>query len=168
MMEEARWTARSLPLPEAGGEARLLVCEATGGWAIALRRELVGLRLRVHETRSVVEAWAELARAPASFLVVELSRASVEPFLERLAWLEQDYPLARVAVVAERALEDCEWLVRAAGVVHFTTSPRQLTGLAQTVCRHLQTVPRSPRNLADEIWASLPWAKGQPKNDFCD
>jgi len=113
MMEEARWTARSLPLPEAGGEARLLVCEATGGWAIALRRELAGLRLRVHETRSVVEAWAELARAPASFLVVELSRASVEPFLERLAWLEQDYPLARVAVVAERALEDCEWLVRA-------------------------------------------------------
>lgn len=159
MMNEACRTSRSHPLPEGDDAARLLVCEATGGWAIALRRELAGLKLRVHETRSVAEAWAELARSPASFLVVELSRASVEPFLERLAWLEQDYPLARVAVVAERALEGCEWLVRAAGAVHFTTSPRQLADLAQTACRHLQSVPRSPRNLTDEIWSSLPWGK---------
>lgn len=157
MIEGVCPTSRFLPLPEGAGPARLVVGEATGQWAVALRRELVGLGLRIHETRNVAQAWEMLARCPASFLVIELTRASVDALLERLAWLERDYPLARVAVVAERAFDRCEWLMREAGAVHFTTSPRQMAGLAQAACRHLQTAPRPPRSITDEVWAGLPW-----------
>ncbi|MEN6494298.1 MAG: hypothetical protein ABFD16_08400 [Thermoguttaceae bacterium] len=145
------------PLSEGEGLARLVVCESTGGWAVTLRRELAGLGIRVYETRSVAQAWEMLASCPASFLVVELSRTSLDALLERMTWLERDYPLARVAVVAERGLERCEVLMRAAGAVHFTTSPRQLSGMARVATRHVQSAPRPRRSIADEIWASLPW-----------
>lgn len=159
MIERAGSSSHCSPLAEGGDLARLVVCETTGQWAVALRRELAGRGLSVHQTRSIAQAWEMLARFPASFLVVELTRASVEPLLERLAWAERDYPLARVAVVAQRALDGCEWLVREAGAVHFTTSPRQLAGVAHMACQHVQNAPRLPRSITDDIWARLPWGE---------
>lgn len=148
----------SSPLTVGADAACLIVCETTGRWAVALRREDAGSGLPMVETRAVAQAWEVLAQQPASFLVVELTRASAEPLLERMFWLEQDYPLARVAVVASRSLESCEWWVRAAGAVHFTTSPRQLAGLVQAARRHIETAPRPSRSTTEEIWAALPWA----------
>jgi DNA-binding NtrC family response regulator len=126
---------------------------------VALRRELTATGIRVDETRSVAQCWELLAQAPASFLVVELTRASAEALLERLAWLERDYPLAQVAIVASRALANFQRAVREAGAIHFTTSPREAPALAGLAYRHLQAAPRPMRTLAEEIWAELPWGR---------
>lgn len=135
----------------------MIVCEREGRWAVALRRDLPRPEVRVHETRSVEECWEMLTRWPASFVVVELTRANATAVLERMAWLERDFPLARVAVVADRALGFCEWLMREAGAVHFTVSPRRLGPLGGLAVRHLDAAPQARLSLTERIWAGLPW-----------
>ena len=81
--------------------ARLIVCERTGRWAVALRRELADAGVRVWETRTLADCWSELAESPASFVVLEL-RGDVAGLLALLARQPREFPLARVAVVADR------------------------------------------------------------------
>jgi hypothetical protein len=150
-------TSGPLPLPESSGAARLIVCERTGRWAVALRRELAGAGVRVTETRTLADCWERLAETPASFLVVELSVAAVEVLLRRAARLQADFPLVRLAVVADRFLAAYEWVMREAGAIHFTCSPRRLGPLARLACRHLAQVPAPQQTLSERIWASLPW-----------
>lgn len=146
-------------LPADAAPARLIVCERLGGWAVALRRELAETAVRVYETRSLADGWQMLAEAPASFLVAELTAAGATALLKRMAHLGRDFPLARVAVVADRSLADHRWLMREAGAVHFTCSPRQLRPLARLACGHLARAPIPRRSLTQEIWASLPWGR---------
>jgi hypothetical protein len=135
----------------------LIVCERDGRWAAALRRELARPEGRLCETRSLNECWEALTRWPASFVLVELTRANATELLERMAWLERDFPLARVAVVADRDLGFCESLMREAGAVHFTVCPRRLQGLGCAALRHLDAAPQPQRSFTKRIWASLPW-----------
>ena len=137
--------------------SRLIVCERFGSWAVALRRELAGSGVRVYETRSLAECWDVLGETPAGFAVVELSCVGVEGLLRRMARLQRDFPLARVAIAAARCLAAYEWLMREAGAVHFTCSPRQLGPLVRLACRHLDEVPAPPRSVTEQIWACLPW-----------
>ncbi|NUQ63702.1 MAG: hypothetical protein HUU20_14590 [Pirellulales bacterium] len=145
------------PWPEDPAASRLIVCERTGGWAVALRRETPLKPLRVYETRSLVDCWQMLARFPSSFVVAELERGNVDSLLDRLCGLERQYPRARVAVVAEPSLADYEWLLREAGAVHFLTSRRGAGRLALVARRHLAQAPEPRRSIADRIWAGLPW-----------
>ena len=150
-------TPDSALLPKGTGPARVVVCEREGRWAVALGRELSRSKGSICQTRSVDECWEALGRWPASFVVVELTRTNARALLERMAWLERDFPLARVAVVADRALGFCERLMREAGAVHFTVSPRQLGPLGRVALRHLEAAPRPQLSLTERIWASLPW-----------
>lgn len=157
MTTGSRSDCDSRPMPEGTGQARFIVCERTGQWAVALRRELPRPDVYLHQTRSVSECWELLGRYPASFLVVELTRANADALLDRMAWLERDFPLARVAVVAQRSLGIYEQLIRQAGAVHFTSSLRDLRPLACLACRHLDQAPRPQRSVTEQIWDSLPW-----------
>jgi hypothetical protein len=136
--------------------ARLIVSERTGRWAVALRRELAAAGVRVWETRSLADCWEELAASPASFVVVEVDRNLVA-LLDHVARLPQTFPAARAAVVSQRSLADCEWLLREAGAVHYVCSPREVAPLARIACRHLAQGPSPPQSLTEQIWASLPW-----------
>lgn len=152
-------TYGSAVLPAGATEARLIVCEHAGRWAVALRRELAPAALRVYETRNLADCWEMLAEAPASFVIVELSAADVAALLRRMARLGRDFPLARVALVAERSLAGYEWLMREAGAVHFVCSPRQAGPLARLAAGHLAQAPAPQRSLTQQIWAGLPWRK---------
>ena len=140
-----------------GAAARLIVCERSGRWAVALRRELTDAGVRVWETRTADDCFGELGQSPASFVVWEL-RSDVAGLLGCLARRRREFPEVRVAVVADRRLADYEWLVREAGAVHFLCSPRRVAPLARLACRHLAQVPPLPQELTERIWASLPWA----------
>jgi len=140
-----------------GTAGRVIVCERRGHWAVVLRRELKGADIPLRETRSLPECWDALAGHPTSFLVVELTPANAASLLERTARLERDYPFARIAVAAQRSLADWEWLVREAGAVHFTTSPRALQPLAAMIRRHLGRVRAPALPLAERLWRTLPW-----------
>jgi hypothetical protein len=138
--------------------AKVIVCEPGSSWAVAMRREMGSLPVRIHETRSLEECRQLLDEFPASFLVVQLTRAGLEGLLGLLAHLARDYPWARLAVVAGRELAAAEWLVREAGAVHFAASPRQLAGLVRSAHRHCEAVPGPRLSLAEEVWAGLPWS----------
>ena len=154
-------TSSDRPPSERASLARLIVCEREGEWAVGLRRELPAPGVRAYEARSLPECWEMLARWPASLLVVELTRWNARALIERMASLGREYPLARIAVVAERNLASCEWLVREAGAVHFLVSPRRLGPLARLAVRHLDAAPRPERTLTERIWDHLPWGAGQ-------
>jgi DNA-binding response OmpR family regulator len=145
--------------PDTAKIMRLLVCERTGQWATALRRELAESGLRVRELRSFDDCEAELADAPASFLVLELTPRHLDALLTALPRWRKRHPAMRVAVVAGRESAPFEWLVREAGVVHFLCSPRQLGALARIVLRHGAQVPPPPQSLTQRLWAGLPWGK---------
>jgi hypothetical protein len=142
--------------------SRLIVCERSGEWSVALRAELSDAGAIVWECRQLAEAWSALAEHQAAFLIVEATSSNLRELAERISWLRRDFPLARAAVVAEHGLAECEWLMREASAVHFLTSTRELPSLVPLVHRHLANVPRLPQSLAEEIWASLPWAGSKP------
>jgi len=98
--------------------------------------------------------------------VAELTRAGADALLGRMAWIERDFPLACVAVVAERSLEAYEDLMREAGAVHFCTSPRQAKTLASLACRHLEQMPKPPRTFSQQVWDSLPWGRGRTNKPY--
>ena len=135
---------------------RLIVCERTDCWAVALRRELAGAGHRVWETRTIDGCWEELAESPASFVVLELN-GNIDGLLRCLTRQPRQFPIARLAVVADRGLADHQWLMREAGAVHFVASPRRIGLLAQLACRHLAQVPPPQQSFAERIWANLPW-----------
>lgn len=140
--------------------ARLIVCERSGRWAVALRRELADAGVRISETRTLADCWSELVESPASFVVLELG-GDVAGLLGRMASQPRDFPRARLAVVADRSLAGYQWLMREAGAVHFLCSSRQVGSLAQLACRHLAQVPPPLQSLTERIWTSLPWGEGQ-------
>lgn len=149
---------------ETHSAARLIVCERTGRWAVALRRELGDAGIRVWETRTLANCREELAASPASFVVLELAgdAPGVIRFLSRQS---QELPSARLAVVADISRTGWELFVREAGAVHFLTSPRHAGLLARLACRHLAQSPVSQQSLTERIWGSLPWADRRAKAD---
>jgi ActR/RegA family two-component response regulator len=145
------------PTYENSSAAKLIVCERRGRWAAALRRELAEAGVRVWETRTLADCRDELVANPASFAVVELG-TNLNGLLRLLARWPRRFPLARLAVVADRAQAGYEWLLREAGAVHFLSSPREVAVLARLACRHLAEMPPPQQTLAERIWAGLPWA----------
>ncbi|HLA83939.1 MAG TPA: hypothetical protein VJL29_04020 [Thermoguttaceae bacterium] len=148
----------SEPLPDAAEPPRILMAEPSGGWAIALRREL-GPDWPIEEARSLAECWARLARSPGSLAVVQLTQGNVESLLSRMARWEDEHPRARLAVVADRRWAGHAWLLREAGAVLFVTSPRRLAPLAALARRHLAAQPEPPISVQRQIWTNLPWHK---------
>ncbi|MGO9115142.1 MAG: hypothetical protein ACLP9L_38510 [Thermoguttaceae bacterium] len=137
--------------------ARLIVCERSGSWSVALRSELAETGIWIWECRSLPEAWEALVQTPAAFLIAEAARENLDSLLQRMAWFSRDFPQGRIAAVTQRNMARFEWLLREAGAVHFLASPRQLTALAGLVARHLANVPQPPQTMVQRIWASLPW-----------
>ncbi|MGA2259321.1 MAG: hypothetical protein ABSG53_32000 [Thermoguttaceae bacterium] len=137
--------------------ARLVVCERSGSWSVALRGELAEAGVRVWEYRTLPEAWEALAQTPAAFVIAEATRENLDNLLQRMIWMSRDFPQARIAVVGQRNMARFEWLLREAGAVHFLTSPRRLAPLAGLVVRHLANAPLPPQTMLERIWGSLPW-----------
>jgi hypothetical protein len=146
------------PFPPTAMSARprLIVCERTGTWASRLRTHLPR-EIPLRQTRSLDECVEELGRAPGSLLVLEVNLANLRNVLELAAELGRRFPHARWAAVAERSNASCEGLLREAGAVHFTTSPRTADALVGIAVSHAARVPQPRPSLSTRIWESLPW-----------
>ena len=74
--------------------ARLIVCERTGRWAVALRAELAGAGVRVWETRLLDDCWNEMAKSPAlpgNLMLEVLKTGAATSAAETVVkWLAQD------------------------------------------------------------------------------
>lgn len=134
--------------------ARLIVCEKTGFWADAVRRET---DLDVHETRSLAACWRELSDWPNSLLVLELTSGNAELLIRHLSDLNREFAGAAAVVVTERRWRGYEWTLREAGAVHFAVSPRCMGPVARLARRHLAAAPEKEMSPIQRIWATLPW-----------
>jgi hypothetical protein len=146
------------PFPPTGMTAkpRLVVCERKAIWATRLRSELPR-EIAIRQMRVLGECAAELKLAPASFLVVEVTATNLAAVLDLLLEVGSRFPFARAAAVAERKWEPQGALLREAGAVYFSTSPRSAHVLARVAARHLERAPQPRLTLAGRIWESLPW-----------
>ena len=143
---------------------RVIVYERSGRWAAALRAQLPP-EISLAETRSLGECTAELAQSPGSFLALEATERNLLAVVDLLSSLNRRDPLARALVLSGDGLAGSEGLLREAGAVHFVTSTRAATALAQVFENHFRRVPLPPKNLADSVWESLPWADATAKSD---
>ncbi len=139
--------------------ARLIVCEKSGEWAVALRRALCADLGCVYETRSLQECWDELADSPASFLAIELRPENVEGVLVLLVRVARRYPQARAVVLARSGEcdQDYEWLVKEAGVLHVVHAPRYVESAVEMALRHFAQLPQEELSLRESVWTRLPW-----------
>jgi hypothetical protein len=138
---------------------RLLACERSGRWAIALRRELADTGIRVWETRTLDDCASALRLSPASFAVLELDNTNIDGLVDSIKNWQEEFPLFRFAVAADRGLASYKWLMYEVGAALFICSVRKTADLAQTACRHLAQVPALQQSLTERIWASLPWGR---------
>jgi hypothetical protein len=136
---------------------RIILRERSRAWAPALARRLPG-DFCLRQTRGLGAAAAELDEAPTSLLALELTRQDFTGVLALVSEIGHKFSRARVIILAERGLDDYEWLFREAGAVYFTSSPRELPGLADLVRRHFRRLPTLPAaSLAAQVWDTLPW-----------
>lgn len=136
----------------------VIVCERSGAWATAIRRYLPA-EIRLRQTRGLAECAAELSAAPQSLLALELTPGNLAGVLGLLSGLGRKFPLAAAVVLAERGLERYEWLLREAGAVHFTASPREPDDLARLAIRHFSRISPPRAHFAAQIWDALPWSE---------
>ncbi|MBL8829570.1 MAG: hypothetical protein JNM18_21505 [Planctomycetaceae bacterium] len=138
----------------------LVFCEKTGQWATWWRgiRPSTGTPpATVIETRSLAACREELNGQPAAFVVLELTAANLSAVLDLLADQERLWPRAAIVVVADRSLGDWEPIVREAGALAWSTSPRRLRPLVEMACRHTALHARPYETIHAAIDASLPW-----------
>jgi DNA-binding NarL/FixJ family response regulator len=143
--------------------AQLIVFERDGHWAAALRREFdfAGVRVTVSEARSWDEVWQALGQFPTALVAAELTEAGAERLLAALARVERRHPETAIVVLADRRLAPYRDLLREAGALHFLTSPRRLSEVADIVCRRTARFESTagPAGPLEEIRANLPWAE---------
>jgi hypothetical protein len=140
----------------------LILLERTSRWAAAFRREMrkVG-KLRqpipIQEVRSPAQCQRELEAAPHSVVALEILPQNLVFMAKAVGDWSRHFPHARFIVLAARDLEPHELLLREAGAIHVTFSPRSLSPLLRLVRRHLARAPQPERTLEETIWTGLPW-----------
>jgi len=136
-----------------------IVCERSGKWAAALRREPSVGEDSVIEVRHTDELRAALDATPwATVVVVELRLDALADALDAIADVEQSEQRLLPVAVAEAELGEIEAVAREAGAVHFLTSPRRIAELVTLGQRHQARVPAPAQTLRERVLAELPWS----------
>jgi len=134
----------------------VIVCERSGIWAAALRRELRS-SAGVCETRSWAACEREIQARGAALVALEVSPESVESACARLAGLTQRLPHTRVILLADRGLKHAEWILREAGAVGVVYALSDLPRLQPVLRRFREQLPNATPSFHDLIQSRLPW-----------
>jgi hypothetical protein len=138
-------------------KARLIVCERSGKWAVAMRRSSQIGSCRVYETRSPEECRDEVQASPASLVAVEATTANFEDILDWLAELRRDFPLCHVVVLGHRGLQRGQWLLREAGAAHVVHSPRDVDAVIRIASRQLKGKSDTDQLTRERLLDRIPW-----------
>ena len=79
----------------------LIVLERTGEWAVAIRRHLDELAMRLLETRSFDEFWLRMAEHPTALAAWEMTELNVRLVTAALVRLQREFPRASAVILAE-------------------------------------------------------------------
>jgi hypothetical protein len=146
-----------LPIELIMPTARLILCEKTSRWAVALRRVLGPQSGVIVETRSLADCGRELAVAPASIVGVECTTENLDRVLTSLGDWSRHFAAARFVALGDVALEPACPLLQEAGCVSVLHSPPQARSLARMALRHLASAPQADLPLEESLVANLPW-----------
>jgi hypothetical protein len=142
--------------------ARLIVCETSPRWAVALRWALLAeggvssVGWEVDQASSLSESWQMLNSAPASLLAVEVQAASHVELVRRMIDLPRQFPMARMILLGSGG-EGAPWaLFRELGAVH-VASPREVDSLLRMVGQHMRRFKDEEAGLRGQIFRRLPW-----------
>jgi DNA-binding response OmpR family regulator len=140
----------------------LILLERTSRWAAAFRREMRKAEKRrqpipIQEVRSPAQCQRELEAAPHSVVALEILPQNLVSMAKAVGAWSRHFPSARFLALTARGMEPHELLLREAGAMHVTFSPRSLSPLLRLVRRHLARAPQPERTLEEAIWAGLPW-----------
>jgi hypothetical protein len=143
------------------GSGVVIVCERTGRWAAALRRDAAGapriLETRILETRTLDDCRAELRLHPQALVVCEVTENNLPRVLRLLVELQATSPATRAMIVGARTLERHEALLREAGAVHALFSPRSMRAAGDMLRRQAAGASSEPESLETLAWSRLPW-----------
>jgi hypothetical protein len=112
----------------------------------------------LQEVRSVAQCQRALEASPHSVVAVEVLPQNLATVAKALTDWSRRFPHARFLALAARGLEPHELLLREAGAIHVSFSPRSLAPPLRLIRRHLARAPREEQTLEEAIWAALPWA----------
>jgi hypothetical protein len=139
--------------------ARLILCEKSNRWAVALRRALGERQHVLRQTRSLAECSRSLAVSPASLVVVECRADNLDSLLSAAGKWLRHFPHVQLAAVMDGSLAPAEALLREAGAVAVIRSPRHVRSLARLALRHVDRAPAADLSLVEAIVERLPWAR---------
>ena len=140
-------------------QPRLIICEKSGRWAVAMRRALADRGERTAEARSLVGCARLLHLHPTSIVAIEVTAANLDAVLAAVANWRQRWPHSRFMAVVEPELVAAEVTLREAGVVAMLRATREAPAAARLVERHFAAAPADDLPLEQAILSSLPWAK---------
>ena len=140
----------------------LILLERAPRWAAALRREMrkaarLGQPIPIQEVRSLAQCQRELETAPHSVAAIEILPQNLVSLAKVLGDWSHRFSHTRFIALAARGLEPNELLLREAGAIHVTFSPRSLVPTIRLIFRHLARAPDPVRTLEEATWAGLPW-----------
>lgn len=139
-------------------KARFIICEKSNQWAIAFRRCLRSTAVRVYETRSLDQCYAQLVAAPKSLIGVEVTPEQVERQIRWLWKTRRVFPDAWAIVLGYRGLEPADWMLREAGALYVLHSRRNIDPTARLVQRIVDPDEAGPTGTRRKVWAQLPWS----------
>ncbi len=142
-------------------ERRLIVYERSGRWAVSLRRAAALISHRgweLCETRSLPECMDAVRSSPDALVAMELSRRGAGEALSAIIAIGDHYPMARVAVLADRSMARHQWLARELGAVAVAVSNRDLRPIVQIAQRHFNRLPEPPQSFRQRVMSELPWS----------
>lgn len=136
---------------------RLILCEKTGHFAPAVRRELANNSPRIVETRSLSGCEAALAESPESLVAIEVTAANLESVIDFLAHFSHRYPRASFIALLTAETEAAETLLAEAGAVSVFRSILDAPALAHLAKRKSLGASPIDLSLPDFVAQRLPW-----------
>lgn len=137
---------------------RLIVCETTSKWVVALRRQLPQeFGAQICETRSLHDCWQQAACSPSGLVVLEVTTVNLEQLAVELQKYRAEVPRVPVVVVGSRSLAAVEWLMRELGAVHVVFSVRAMSPLVRIIQRHWDRIAAEEPADGGIPWRQLPW-----------
>jgi hypothetical protein len=144
-------------------QARLIVCETTSKWAVALRRVAGALRRvagaemqsRLCETRSLEDCWGEAVVSPYSVVLVELTSANLERVAHELIRYRSELRHVRAVVAGDRDMLPAQNLILELGAVRVLFSLRRVAVVIEIAQRHWNT--HAGVLAKQQEWLRLPW-----------
>lgn len=136
---------------------RLIVCEATADWTVALRWSLATLPVRVETKSEWSAAYTLLAPDSMAIGALEAALLGLEGSVRAIAEVRNRRPrAAAVALISQSELAWEPWLWEA-GAMLVVNSRRNLSPLARLVSRYLEQNQSTAASLREAVWQRMPW-----------